>query len=332
MKIKRIHFLWSVIWLTGCELYAQIYQAGFSYQSNYFLKHQAYNPAYVGFRDLPSLMVSGQIQNHYDQQKPRFYYASIQNDFPAFKSGLGLTAQYYNLRDNYDTHQMMAEAQWSYIFQQNDIIKTRLGLGFGVVNYFTKLTNTPGVNQPIPQAVLDRRTKLNVNIGLLTYTDHFYLGFGMQHTNKPTFDFSDGISTYINPYSGNIVNYNPQTTFLQRGNISAGYKLILGDRFSLTPNLMAQGYFGSINYRITKGSLSADVGLVASYNDRILAAINYKANDPIFLAGMTVGLKLAQTYFISFSYDLPKGDVTGKHQAMELGLGLFFGGQEVDEE
>lgn len=313
---------------------AQIYQAGFAYQSNYYLKQQAYNPAFAGFRDLPNFLVSAQFQNHYDLQKPRAYYAAWQQNFASIKSGLGLNFQYYDQNDAYSTRQMMGEFQYAFTFQKNEKISTRVGLGMGFVHYYTAMTNSPGINQPIGQAIYDRKNKFNANIGLLMQSRRFYLGFGMHHTNQPSFDYSDVISTYINPNSGDVINYNPQTTFVRKGNMTIGYTFSIGERLKLTPNAIAQGYFSQISYGFNRNRIKTDVGVHLNYNDLILAGISYKANDPIFILGINAGIKLASTYFITANYDLPKKSIAGKHHSIEIGFGLFFGesGNEFEEE
>lgn len=126
------------------------------------------------------------------------------------------------------------------------------------------------------------KIKPELNAGLWLYSSRYFVGLSAQQI----------IPARINLIDSAIY----KSTLVPHLFATAGYRFFLNEDISLLPSVMIR--------HIASLPLSTDVNIKAQYHDRLWVGANYRKGDGF--SGM-VGLNIAQTFNVSYAYDLSRG-------------------------
>lgn len=197
--------------------------------------------------------------------------------------GVGLTAVnyvtgYINRMTTYAT----------YAYHVGISAQTTLAAGFGAgissVSVDRSKITLANAFDPAIGIATSQFTKINpeLNAGLWLYSSSYFVGLSAQQI----------IPSRVNLVDSSIYN----STLVPHLFATAGYRLSLNEDISLLPSVMLR--------HISALPLSIDVNVKAQYHDRLWIGANYRKGDGF--SGM-VGLNVAQTFNISYAYDLNRG-------------------------
>lgn len=194
--------------------------------------------------------------------------------------------------------------------KSNISLGTKLGLSN---NQFLQdravvLTQMPGYNGPAmtdPEydAFIANQSSLNyfdLGMGLYYYSDDMYIGISADQLTRDMVSFGSGTA-----------NFDPNMHF----NVSAAYKIPMGDNFTLMPSVIAKF--------MSPAPLSIEGGLQLEYKEWIWGGLSYRHTDAAIIM---VGMNINEKFKFGYSYDLTLSQIktysTGSH---EIILGIMLG-------
>lgn len=197
--------------------------------------------------------------------------------------GVGFTAV------NYSTgyiNRMTAYGTYSYHVGINGTtsLSAGFGAGFSSINVNrSKITLATAFDPAIGTATNDiSKIKPELNAGLWLYSSNYFAGLSAQQIIPVRFNLVDS-SVY-------------KSTLVPHVFATAGYRFFLNQDISAIPSVMMR--------YIASTPVAIDVNLKVQYRDLVWIGANYRKGDGF--AGM-FGLNVAQTFNISYAYDLNRG-------------------------
>jgi type IX secretion system PorP/SprF family membrane protein len=141
-------------------------------------------------------------------------------------------------------------------------------------------------------------TYLNAGLGLLFYSDKFFVGGSVPRLFAR--EISDGNST-ITRYQGHFFLYG-------------GASLKVNEDFTFTPSLLFK--------RVSNAPIQYDLNLVLDYKDILDFGPMIRANDAI---GFLVGYKINSQIYAGYMYEYPLNDMrVATMQTHELSLRMLW--------
>ncbi|MFN5421880.1 MAG: type IX secretion system membrane protein PorP/SprF [bacterium] len=184
------------------------------------------------------------------------------------------------------------------------------GAGFSSINVNrTRITLATEFDPAIGTATSQlTQLKPELNAGLWLYSSSFFAGISAQQIIPVRLQFVESDS-----YRSNLLPHLFAT---------AGYRFPVGQDISLLPSFMMR--------YIVSTPLAADLNLKAQYRDLMWTGVNFRNADGF--AAM-VGINVAQTFNISYSYDFNRGKYllsTMNRGTHEIVLGFTLGNSYGD--
>ncbi len=197
--------------------------------------------------------------------------------------GIGFTA--VNYVTGY-TNRMTAFATYAYHqgISNNTSLSAGFGAGFSSFSVDRSKITLATAFDPAIGIATDNLSKLKpeLNAGLWLYSSNYFAGISAQQ---------------IIPSRVNLVDSAVyRSTLLPHLFFTAGYRFFMNEDISVIPSVMGR-YVSGLPF-------STDVNIKAQYRDLIWLGSNYRVGDGF--AGM-VGLNIAQSFNVSYSYDLNQG-------------------------
>jgi len=313
-----------LIFFSGQEFNAQTPFAGFEHNHQFFYTQTIYNPAYVGHESQPSFYAVSQIGKT-NRASPQLYNVVWQTNFDNL--GVGLIGNYSNIDSNNSARMALLAAQFSMDFEAFSNLRSRAGLGFGMLHYKNDVVDPTNPNASTANVVPNNEpfAKYNADIGILLYNDNFRLGISMVHNNQPEFNFFNADYIYQN-YNGTLSSFDRKTVFRNRNYITMAYDIDAGD-LTFTPSVLVRVYAitygaGSNRQLSSDDNFRMDANVTAAYRDQIYFGASY-IKDLNYLLGINLAYRTIGGFQISGAYSLPKSDTPDGFSQFELGLGWF---------
>ncbi|MCG9793390.1 PorP/SprF family type IX secretion system membrane protein [Flavobacterium algicola] len=317
MKIKFI------ISLLICSFFSTTAHAQDPIFTQYFLIPESLNPAFTGtlVTGYTGLIHRSQWPN--ESRRIDTDYAFINGPIgPERNMGIGLTI--LNQREVFtDYNYVQVNGVYSYNVNLNSNWRLRLGIeaGYGTKNYnFSNLLLEDQINSndgsisggtidPTIRNANDKINFLDINSGLLLYSDEAWFGASLKHLNKPSISFLP---------SGDV----PLDLFL---NVHAGYSIGLEDthlnffpdetNLLITANYIRQGQFNRFDFGTAIDFKPVILGVMASTNPE------GKSSNSHFLTSVNVigSIQLDRLIF-AYSYDINASKIGNTQGVHELSL------------
>lgn len=179
---------------------------------------------------------------------------------------------------------------YAYHLPLNERVSMSAGVSVGIQNVSLKTGDLNfGPNYPVDPVVAGsadiNNIKPDINLGLMFYSAEWFAGLGVQQIIPSKIGFNGGKlgGDSVTLLDGKLVPH----MFLQ-----AGYRMLLGDNFSLLPSFTAK-YINPV-------PLSFDLNVKLQYQDLLWAGISARPSDGF--AAM-LGVNLNSSINIGYSYD-----------------------------
>lgn len=183
-------------------------------------------------------------------------------------------------------------------------VNLSVGVAAGVSKIYLDRSNII-LENPIDQAISSgsyNQFKPDLSAGVWLYGPQFFAGASAQQLLKSPIAFSDAPFTY---------DQGKKVTHLF---ITAGYKVYLGDDFTVMPSALVKMVFPV--------PASVDVNLKLAYKDRFWLGGSYRKDDAF--AGM-VGVNVGSFMNMGYSYDFTTSGLnTVSNGSHEIVLGVFL--------
>ena len=263
MKYNRIILIALMVW-TSVLSFAQDPQFSQFYANPLYL-----NPAFAGGALAP------RVTFNYRNQWPGLAanYTTTSAGFDHYFSNINSGVGVYFMNDVQGTGNLRSSEiafQYAYQVKINDDLRVRMGLqgGFGSrsanlssLTFGDQYTNrgfTSGssTNDPIVQNGNPTLNYADFSSGLLVYSDSYWIGFSMQHINRPQLSFFRILDADRLP---------------MKGSLHAGFKIPIGGYTGLGDEWNREKTISpAINYRFQGPYKQLDLGVYLTYSPIVL--------------------------------------------------------------
>ncbi len=334
MNRKQLLVLTGMIWSATAAAQQR------PYYTQYIMNNYLINPAVVGIENYWDIKASHRMQwvgNHdgsvttyltihgplrkrdYDRETATSFHASGENprgpaywrDYIAAEPHHGMGFTLLNDRTG-PLNRFAVYGTYAYHIGLSPQTNFAAGVSVGITNMRLDASKLNFGNTIVDPAVVNsgfiNRIKPDVSAGLWLYSKTYFLGIAAQQLVPQQIAFSDN-RVYLD--HGKLV---PHLFF------SAGYRMQLGDDFSLLPSVL-------VRY-VTPLPIGFDVNFKLQYQDLLWLGGSFRYKDGF--AAMT-GINLNRSVNIGYSYDLQTSQLNtvskGTHEIM---VGFLLGNRYGD--
>jgi len=326
--------------------------------SQYYFQQSMINPAYVGNENQPQFWASYQSsKEQFGTGKAfnalfqgRMYNAPINYGFIFAYEDFNDDRDVTNFSRRGDIRQMMAGLQGSFDFDVGENGIGRVGLTGALLYHNNDLlsASVPAGDQNL------RKVFPSLDIGIIMIYGNFEMGMSVTNSNQPKFGLPNVSTTGgggVTVGTGGVSTGGAGTTFKRSSYVTFLYNWKVVETLSLHPQVLVRlgdgqlsgsgGGNGGINgtgnnnnFRLN--GLSLDLAMLINYYDLAFLGLSYKpplgqttAFDFVYkynYATIMTGLRIANAYQVSLSWDLIRPGVNNKedYRKFELGIGAFL--------
>ncbi len=197
------------------------------------------------------------------------------------KMGLGLSA--YNDQFGF-VKQNNIKLDYSYKLEVGSNKYLALGLNLGLWNHMVNLTDLAAIHPGDPLLTTDIKDyQLSYGVGLLFYSDHYYVGLSVPNLN--TTAFHSNLQKWT---KGNVIHYF----------FTGGYVFDLNNNFKFKPNFML--------YQALGAPLAVDLNANLFMYDKVELGVSYRLNDSF--SGL-INFMITPNIRVGYAYDRTISDM-----------------------